>query len=240
MDSTLGYSKLLYHAARNSAVIVKTFEDLGAVPFCKTNVPQTLASIGSDNPIFGETLNPLNTHLAPGGSTSGTACMVAAGALKVGLATDIGGSARIPAHFTGVTGIAFTQGRLSTKGIVKAVPNIVGLKGTLGLIGDNPQTIASVLKHLLDNNRQHNYDPLALPFSWNAHLFESSTALRIGYFTSLSIFPAIGDTPKTILAAKEALQSKGHKLISLENIIDSFEAYDVYSDLISADGGQYI
>ncbi|CAG7728124.1 unnamed protein product [Allacma fusca] len=50
----------------------------------------------------------------------------------------------------------------------------------------------------------------------------------------------MGDTPKTVLAAKKALEARGHKLVSLENLIDSFEAFDVYSDLLLADNGKYI
>ena len=41
-------------------------------------------SFGSDNPIFGETLNPLNDKLSPGGSSSGTGCLVGGGAIKFG------------------------------------------------------------------------------------------------------------------------------------------------------------
>ncbi|CAG7830531.1 unnamed protein product, partial [Allacma fusca] len=96
-------------------------------------------------------------------------------------ASDLGGSARIPSHYTGVSGISVTPRRLSAKGIVSSIPNLVGLKGSVGLIADKPETLASVLKLLLENNRQYNYDPLALPIPWNSHLFESSTSLRIGY-----------------------------------------------------------
>lgn len=72
MDSTLGYAKNLYKPATKSAILVQILMDLGAVPICKTNIPQTLVSFASDNPIFGETVNCLNKKLAPGGSSSGT------------------------------------------------------------------------------------------------------------------------------------------------------------------------
>lgn len=42
MDTTHGFVKRLYKPAKESSVIVKILQDLGAVPFCKTNVPQTL------------------------------------------------------------------------------------------------------------------------------------------------------------------------------------------------------
>lgn len=79
MSTTLGFAKNLYKPVRESAVLVKILLNLGAIPFVKTNVPQSLFSNGSDNPIFGTTLNCLNVNLAPGGSSSGSACLVAAG-----------------------------------------------------------------------------------------------------------------------------------------------------------------
>lgn len=71
MDSTCGFSALLYKPAVKSAVIVQVLESLGAIAFCRTNVPQSCLSIASENPIFGQTLNPLNKKLGPGGSSSG-------------------------------------------------------------------------------------------------------------------------------------------------------------------------
>jgi len=47
LDSTLGLANRLYKPAMESAVIVKVLQDLGAIPFVKTNVPQTLFSNGS-------------------------------------------------------------------------------------------------------------------------------------------------------------------------------------------------
>lgn len=79
LDSTLGFAKNLYQPARESAALVKILLKLGAVPFAKTNVPQSLFSSGNDNPIFGSTLNAHNPDLAPGGSSSGSGCIVAAG-----------------------------------------------------------------------------------------------------------------------------------------------------------------
>lgn len=44
MDSSIGLAKFLYQPVPRDAVIVQSFKDCGAVPFCKTNVPQTLLS----------------------------------------------------------------------------------------------------------------------------------------------------------------------------------------------------
>ena len=136
MDSTLGLGKRLYKPAGDHAVLVKVLMDLGAVPFCKTNVPQTLlrliiptscidfyyyscflswpfySSFDCTNPIFGTTKNFLNPKLTPGGSSGGESTLIAAGGSIIGLGSDIGGSVRIPAHFSGIVGLKVTKDRL--------------------------------------------------------------------------------------------------------------------------------
>lgn len=92
-DCTLGCSRNLYKPENETAVIVQSLEQLGAIPFCRTNCPQTCCSGCSSNPIFGRTINPLN-GLSPGGSSSGTGCLVKGGGCWFGTGSDTGGSLR--------------------------------------------------------------------------------------------------------------------------------------------------
>lgn len=117
MDSTLGFAKNLYKPASKNSVPVQILIDLGAVPFCKTNVPQALASINSDNPVYGTTYNALDKTASPGGSSGGSGCVVAAGAAPVATGSDVAGSLRIPAHFHGMCAMRSTNGRLSCEGM---------------------------------------------------------------------------------------------------------------------------
>ena len=64
--------------------------DAGAVLFIRTNLPQTMMSFGSHNPIYGQTRHPLDVKRSPGGSSSGEAAVIGAGASILGLGTDIG------------------------------------------------------------------------------------------------------------------------------------------------------
>ncbi len=77
MDTTLGLGKNLNKPASSNSVFVQSLLDLGAIIFCKTNIPQTLFRYSSDNPIYGETLNPRNVKLTPGGSSCGSASLLA-------------------------------------------------------------------------------------------------------------------------------------------------------------------
>ena len=78
--------------------------------------------------MWGRTANPLNPNLSPGGSSGGESCLIAAGGSLLGIGSDIGGSVRIPAHFTGVFGFKGTKDRLSPVGYTASIPNVVGGK----------------------------------------------------------------------------------------------------------------
>ena len=75
---------------------------LGAVPFCQTNVPQTMCTIQCSNPLYGETGNPWDKGRECGGSSGGEGCLIGAGASVLGLGSDYGGSVRSPAALCGI------------------------------------------------------------------------------------------------------------------------------------------
>ncbi|XP_049639699.1 vitamin D3 hydroxylase-associated protein-like [Suncus etruscus] len=110
--SSCGTFTLLDSPAMEDSVIVKVLKSQGAVVFAKTNIPQAMMSYNSDNPIFGNTLNPQNHKRSPGGSSSGEAALIATGASILGMGTDLGGSIRLPASFCGICGFKTTSARL--------------------------------------------------------------------------------------------------------------------------------
>ena len=82
-----------------------------------TNIPQTMLSYGSSNPIFGATTNPRNPGgRSPGGSSSGEAALIAQGGSILGVGTDVGGSLRIPSHFCGTVALKPTTNRIIESG----------------------------------------------------------------------------------------------------------------------------
>ncbi|RDK01127.1 amidase family protein [Paraburkholderia lacunae] len=76
----------------------------GAIPFGKTTTSEFGNKIVTDCPLTGVTRNPWDTRLSPGGSSGGSAVAVALGMGPLSLATDGGGSIRIPACWSGVVG----------------------------------------------------------------------------------------------------------------------------------------
>ncbi|MGW0805813.1 amidase [Nonomuraea sp. NPDC002799] len=75
-----------------------------------------VSSAMADNPLHGVTRNPRDPARAPGGSSSGTAALVAAGAVPLGLGSDSGGSIRVPAAWCGIPGLKPTFGRVPLTG----------------------------------------------------------------------------------------------------------------------------
>ena len=113
MAATSGDPKLKNYIPNRNAIAVQRLIDAGAIIFGKTNVPYHAADIQSYNEIYGTTNNPWDLSRTPGGSSGGSAAALAAGFTPLELGSDIGGSVRFPAHYTGVFGHKSTFWKLS-------------------------------------------------------------------------------------------------------------------------------
>ena len=117
-DATTGMCQLLHQPAQEDALCIKLMKSFGAIPFCLTNVPQTLMTMQNSNPIFGVTGNALDPTRSSGGSSGGEASLIGSGGSILGIGTDVGGSLRNPAIFNGIYALKPTHGRhLSQLGV---------------------------------------------------------------------------------------------------------------------------
>ena len=96
--------------------LVKELRALGAVLYCKTSVPHTLMSGESINNIMGYVWNPKNRNLSAGGSSGGEGALIGLKGSPLGFGSDIGGSVRIPAGFSGLYGMRPSSGRVPYEG----------------------------------------------------------------------------------------------------------------------------
>jgi 2-dehydropantoate 2-reductase len=101
--------------AREDAPVVTRLREAGAELLCKTNLLEYAA--GSVNPVYGMTYNPLDESRTSGGSSSGSAALVAAGVCDYALGTDTGGSIRIPAAYCGIVGLKPSYGLVPVAGV---------------------------------------------------------------------------------------------------------------------------
>ena len=137
LPTTAGTPALAGDVASRDAPVVAALRAAGAVPLAKTALHELAFGITSDNGWTGPVRNPHDPSRLAGGSSGGTAAAVAAGIAPFGLATDTGGSARIPAALCGVVGFRPTLGRYSGDGVVP-------LSATRDTVGVTAHTVADV------------------------------------------------------------------------------------------------
>jgi amidase len=112
LRTTYGALPYAQHVPEEDAVCVERLRASGAVLLGKTNTPEFATDVHTTNRLFGQTRNPWDPVVSPGGSSGGTASAVAAALAPLGLGTDLGGSLRLPAAFCGMVGLRTSPGRV--------------------------------------------------------------------------------------------------------------------------------
>ncbi|MSP02472.1 MAG: amidase [Acetobacteraceae bacterium] len=123
-----------------NAWIVDTLLGAGASIIGKTITDEVSLGILGENPFDGTALNPAAPDRVPGGSSSGSASVVAGGICDFALGTDTGGSVRVPASFCGLYGIRPTHGRVNFSGITAQAPS----SDTVGWLARDANVFARV------------------------------------------------------------------------------------------------
>nr|XP_048335441.1 fatty acid amide hydrolase-like isoform X2 [Ziziphus jujuba var. spinosa] len=127
---TTGGTKWLHkqRPCTDDASCVKRLRLCGAILVGKTNMHELGAGTSGINPHYGAARNPYDPSRITGGSSSGSAALVAAGLCPAALGVDGGGSVRIPASLCGVVGLKPTFGRIPHSGVLP-------LNWTVGMVG---------------------------------------------------------------------------------------------------------
>ena len=113
--TTLG-SAAFRTPARFDGELVSVLKAAGAVPVASTTLPELAIYGFTESRAFGITRNPVNLDHTPGGSSGGSAALVAAGAVGIATASDGAGSIRIPAACCGLVGFKPTHGTMPGSG----------------------------------------------------------------------------------------------------------------------------
>ncbi|CAL1531082.1 unnamed protein product, partial [Lymnaea stagnalis] len=214
-DTTAGMEINIDKNATDDCVAVKVLKLHGAIPFARTNIPQTMLSYCCENPIYGETLNPQDKTRCPGGSSGGEGAIIGGGGSMMGIGTDIGGSARIPAEFCGIFSLKTTRGRISSKNYYTPVRGNLAIQGSIGPLARNFDALL-LLSQALMSPEMYELDRSLPPLLFDKQKYEKKGPLRIGFYTFDGTFECLPPVVRAVHEAKKALELMGHEVVPFD------------------------
>ncbi|KAB8556632.1 hypothetical protein FH972_025668 [Carpinus fangiana] len=221
VDASLGYSALCFQPSRNTSPLVTLILNAGAVIFCKTNVPQTMMSLDSVNPVFGRTLNPLNRLVTAGGSTGGEGALIALKGSPMGVGTDIGGSIRIPAMCNGLYGFKPSANRIPFSDLVSGHPPGFGklaIEASAGPMTRSMRDIELFMRTVSDG-RPQNLDPSVIPGVYDTLDFSASAGkskMTVGILSTDGVATPLPPVANILKETAAALKTAGHTVVNLQ------------------------
>ncbi|KAF8158983.1 amidase signature domain-containing protein, partial [Mycena galopus ATCC 62051] len=234
------YVKWIGNYAEADCVLVEILYECGAVPFVRTNVPQTLMWGETMNHVFGRSLNPYNLAFTPGGSSGGEGALLAMKGSPLGVGTDIGGSLRIPSSFCGLYTLRPCYGRLPYSGAMNALEGQESISSVLGPMANSISGVKIFTKAVLDAEPWRK-DPLCLRKGWN----EAEYKLKNHGEGGRMCFAIMWDNGvvkphpplhRAMKLTKQALEAAGHEVIDWEPH-RHLEIYKNAETIFAADGG---
>lgn len=235
-DSTVGFTSLVNKPAAYNATLVDTLEKLGAVRYCKTNVPTAMMIAESVNNTFGRTLNPLNRKTTPGGSSGGESALIAFHGSPLGVGTDIGGSLRIPAACTGIFTLRPSAGRFSTQRCASGLAGQEGIQSVNGPMARTLEDITMYSKAIIDS-QQWKVDPKLLPIPWRPA--EPTKKLKIAVLWNDGICRPAPPVTRALKQTSEKLKNAGHNIVDWDPKLHE-PALLILARMFVADGGKSV
>lgn len=181
VPTTAACPEFAYVPAEHAAVVQRLL-DAGAALVGKTNLDQFACGLNGSRSPYGAVPNSFDARYVSGGSSSGSAYVVATGACDFALGTDTAGSGRVPAGLNNIVGLKPSKGLISAHGVVPAAQSV----DCVSILARTVATAVSVLQVAMG------YDPRD-PYSRELPMATAAlpAAFRFGVPAQLAFF---GDT----------------------------------------------
>jgi amidase len=190
---------------RQDAPVVARLRAAGAVLLGKTNTPELTLSGETNNLIYGRSNNPHDLSRSPGGSSGGSAAIIACGGSALELGSDTGGSIREPAHLCGITGIKPTSGRTPRSGHI--VP-FGGILDSLTQIGPMARYVEDLVLALPIICGPDGRDPAVVPVALGDPGAIDVSRLRVAWYADNGIVALDAEIQRVVSATAQALRTE--------------------------------
>ncbi len=193
------------------ATVVEKLAGAGMVALGKLNCDEFAMGSSNENSHFGNVLNPWDKTAVPGGSSGGSAAVVAARIAPAATATDTGGSIREPAAFSGITGIKPTYGRASRWGMIAFASSL----DQAGIMTQSAEDAALIFNAMLGFDPKDSTSVVRDAEDYTRSLDTDMKGLRIGLpkeFFGAGLQP---DVEKAVRAALDDYVKLGAQLVDI-------------------------
>ncbi|KAL2432144.1 Amidase 1 [Exophiala dermatitidis] len=245
-DTSVGYSKNVFKPYPEDGIMVKLLKRAGAIPHVKTALPITLLSFESTNDLWGVCKNPHNPKYSPGGSTGGEGALLALNGSRIGIGSDVAGSVRAPAAWSGINSLRCSTGRWPKMGMNTSMPGQEGIPSVFSPMARTLDDLTYFTKSFI-GMKPWEVDYTVHPIPWRQDIYDSTlakdTKLRIGLMMSDGVVRPSPAIARTLKLSADALRAQGHEIVDIN--VSDFPAtatpalgLQIASVLLCGDGGK--
>lgn len=174
--TTCGSKILETYTPPYDATAVARLDAAGAILLGKTNCDEFAMGSSNENSAYGPVRNPVSLDRVPGGSSGGSAAVVAAGLAVASLGTDTGGSIRQPGAFCGIPALMPTYGRVSRYGLIAFASSLDRIGPFTTNIADSASVLSVIAGH---DAADSTCAPASVP-NYSSEMHRPLAGLKIG------------------------------------------------------------